>query len=38
VPGARISTARNPAEAMVSERKIRGADGVERNARIVEFP
>jgi hypothetical protein len=38
VPGARISSARIPAEAMVSERKIRGADGVERNARIVEFP
>ena len=38
VPGARVSAAGIPAEAIVSERKIRGADGVERPARIVEFP
>jgi hypothetical protein len=38
VPGARISAAGIPVEAIVSERKIRGADGVERPARIVEFP
>jgi len=38
MPGATVSPARIPAEAIVSERKIRGADGVERRARIVEFP
>jgi hypothetical protein len=38
VQGERIKPGDLPKTAMVTETRVRGSDGVERNARLVEFP
>lgn len=38
VSGARIAEGKVPDTAMVGETRVRGADGVQRTARLVEFP
>ena len=38
VAGARISATELPDEALVRDTRVTGPDGVERKARLVEFP
>ena len=38
VSGERITAGELPRTAIVRDTKVRGADGIERDARIVEFP
>jgi len=38
LPGARITASEVPETAIVRETRVRGSDGIERNARLVEFP
>jgi hypothetical protein len=38
VPGARVTATEIPGEALVRDTRVTGPDGVERNARLVEFP
>jgi len=38
VAGARISATELPDEALVRDTRVTGLDGVERKARLVEFP
>jgi hypothetical protein len=38
VPGARVTATEIPEEAVVRDAKVTGPDGVQRPARLVEFP
>jgi len=38
VPGARITAAQLPSDAIIRDTRVTGPDGVERDARLVEFP